>query len=80
MNVFLQIEAIQIFDNDSFSSTQVVPTPTKGAKITAEYLPLPAVFPDNVNQEDSTVHKKLIPGTPEVNISCTINFFFVYLK
>ena len=80
-NVFLQIEAIQIFNNDSFTSTQVVPTPTKVAKITAESSPLPAVFPNNVNQQDSTVHKKLIPGTPEVNITCTINVFcFVYLK
>ena len=78
-NFYLQIQAIQIFENDSFTSTQVVPTPTKVAKITAEYSPLPSVFPENVNQ-DSTVNKKVIPGTPEVNISCTIKLFFVYLK
>ena len=65
--LFLQIQAIQIFENDSFTSTQVVPTPTKVAKITAEYSPLPSVFSENMNQ-DSTVNKKVIPGTPEVNI------------
>ena len=76
---FLQREAFQIFKNNSFTSTQVVPTPTKVAKITAAYSPLPSVFPENVNQ-DSTVNKKVIPGTPEVNISCTIKLFFGYLK
>ena len=78
-NFFLQIEAIQIFENDSFTSTQVVPTPTKVAKITAAYLPLPSVFPKNVNQ-DSTLNKKVIPGTAEVNISCTIKLFFCLSK
>ena len=78
-NFFLQIQAIQLFENDSFTSIQVVPTPTKVAKITAEYLPLPSVFPKNVNQ-DTTVNKKVIPGTPEVNISCTIKLFFCLSK
>ena len=57
----------------------VVPTPTKVAKITAEYSPLPSVFPKSLNQ-DSTVNKKVIPGTPEVNIICTIKLFFCLSK
>ena len=67
--LFLQIQVSPLVDKDSFISTHVVPTPTKVAKIRAEYSPLPVVFPENVKEEHNTGKQK--PGTPEVNIICT---------
>ena len=74
---FWQPEVGRIVETQGVTSTQVVPTQAKVAIISAQYAPLPAVFHDKVKTKGNIVEQKLVPGTPEVNITCSWNPFYL---